>query len=103
MSQAKDFLSSLGMDEQKEDLKRKREEEAIVPLHLRPRKLNFWDQRPKGYDKMSSDQIKATGMFLLPSHLLKGTGKVEPVQPYGMIGYQQPVVVEKKAGNEYQR
>lgn len=98
MSQAKDFLSSLGMDEPKEDLKRKREEEQIVPLHLRPRKLNFWDQRPKGYDKMSADQIKATGMFLLPSHLLKGTGKVEPVQPYGMIGYQQPAVVEKKSG-----
>jgi hypothetical protein len=54
--------------------KRKRDEEKkeIVPLHLRPRKLNFWDQRPEGYGSMSADQVKATGMFLLPSHLLKG-------------------------------
>jgi hypothetical protein len=54
--------------------KRKRDDERkeIIPLHLRPRKLNFWDQRPEGYANMSADQVKATGMFLLPSHLLKG-------------------------------
>lgn len=61
-------------DESHHHRKRKRDEERkeIIPLHLRPRKLNFWDQRPEGYANMSADQVKATGMFLLPSHLLKG-------------------------------
>lgn len=61
--------------EKEHDRKRKRDAEKTSecpPLHLRPRKLSFWDQRPEGYGNMSADQVKATGMFLLPSHLLKG-------------------------------
>lgn len=82
--------------------KRKREEkEEIVPLHLRPRKLDFWDLRPDGYENMTADQIKATGSFLLPMHLLKGTGRVEPVQAL-TFGYA-PVVVEKKVGYNTKR
>jgi splicing factor U2AF subunit len=44
-----------------------------VPLHLRPRKLTNWDMKPMGYDSITAEQAKATGAFLLPCHLLKGT------------------------------
>ena len=35
----------------------------IVPLHLRPRKLNNWDVPPYGYEHMTAEQIKQLGMF----------------------------------------
>jgi splicing factor U2AF subunit len=43
-----------------------------VPLHMRPRKLALWDVAPRGYENVTPMEAKATGAFLLPSHLLKG-------------------------------
>jgi splicing factor U2AF 65 kDa subunit len=54
--------------------------------------LNFWDERPKGYENMTSEQVKATGMFLLPCHLLKGTGSFsEPLPQLGLPMYQSTI------------
>lgn len=36
----------------------------LVPLHERPRKLNYWDQKPKGYEQLTADQAKATGNYI---------------------------------------
>ncbi|KAJ3347263.1 hypothetical protein HDU91_006822 [Kappamyces sp. JEL0680] len=88
-----------------EEKKAKKDENEVIPLHLRPRKLNFWDQKPVGYEGMSADQAKATGMFLLPSHLLKGTGSFSQpamigASPYGsgplMLGYGSAAVKEQQ-------
>jgi hypothetical protein len=37
----------------------------IVPLHLRTRKLNNWDVKPAGYDSITAEQAKATGISIL--------------------------------------
>ena len=71
-SRPKEKRTDQNEDHHNEHRKRKREEGEVVPLHLRPRKLNFWDQKPENYESMTAAQVKATGMFLLPSHLLKG-------------------------------
>lgn len=39
------------------------EDEKVVPLHERPRKLNFWDQKPKNYEHLTAEQAKATGIL----------------------------------------
>ena len=59
----------------------------IVPLHLRPKKLNNWDVRPAGFENITADQAKATGQFLLPTHLLRGTGQFGPPPPIPGLGF----------------
>ncbi|KAI8901634.1 hypothetical protein BC833DRAFT_576675 [Globomyces pollinis-pini] len=58
-----------------------------IPLHLREKKLDFWDQKPEGYETMTADQAKATGLFLLPCHMLKGTGTFGTSAPAPTFGY----------------
>jgi splicing factor U2AF subunit len=95
--QAKNFLNSLNADRGSDFKKRRRSPTPeplgeITPLHLRKRKLNFWDERPKGYENMSAEEVKATGMFLLPCHLLKGTGSFsEPLPQLGLPLYQNTI------------
>ncbi|KAJ2833246.1 hypothetical protein J3B01_004496 [Coemansia erecta] len=43
-----------------------RRDAEVVPLHLRPKKLNMWDLAPPGFQNMSSLDAKASGMFPPP-------------------------------------
>jgi splicing factor U2AF subunit len=79
------------------------EEEKLVPLHLRPRKLNFWDQKPKNYDHLTAEQAKATGMYLLPCHLLKGTGSFAGVSGFGLLESSMPFHIMENLGRNTKR
>ncbi|KAJ3129312.1 hypothetical protein HK098_001724 [Nowakowskiella sp. JEL0407] len=55
---------------------RERRERSITPILEKKRKLNYWDVPPAGYEGMTAEQVKNTGMFPLPGQLAKlpGTG-----------------------------
>ncbi|KAJ2158824.1 hypothetical protein GGF46_003477 [Coemansia sp. RSA 552] len=38
----------------------------VVPLHLRPKKLNLWDLAPQGFENVACVEAKASGMFPPP-------------------------------------
>ncbi|KAJ3169575.1 hypothetical protein HDU88_000766 [Geranomyces variabilis] len=40
--------------------------QSVVPLHLRPKKLNNWDVPPASYPGMTAMEVKMTGHFPLP-------------------------------------
>ncbi|KAJ2959135.1 hypothetical protein NQZ79_g5353 [Umbelopsis isabellina] len=44
-------------------------ESTVVPLHLRPRKLNNWDRPPEGMEGMTAEQVKQAGLFVLPAQM----------------------------------
>ncbi|KAJ2776912.1 hypothetical protein GGI15_004689 [Coemansia interrupta] len=44
----------------------RRDDPPVVPLHLRPKKLNMWDLAPPGFENISSMDAKASGMFPPP-------------------------------------
>ncbi|KAH8556736.1 hypothetical protein BGW37DRAFT_524881 [Umbelopsis sp. PMI_123] len=52
---------------------------SVVPLHLRPRKLDNWDRPPEGMEGMTAEQVKQAGLFVLPAQMggRMGTG-VDP-------------------------
>ncbi|KAJ1766775.1 hypothetical protein IW140_001425 [Coemansia sp. RSA 1813] len=47
------------------DRSRRRDEE-VIPLHLRPKKLSFWDMAPPGFEGISCLEAKASGLFPPP-------------------------------------
>jgi splicing factor U2AF subunit len=56
--------------------------EDVQPLHKWPRKLNFWDMPPSGYESMTVKQVKAMGIFPHPSSVLQdGTFTVPGARP----------------------
>ncbi|KAI7863919.1 hypothetical protein BDF14DRAFT_1839943 [Spinellus fusiger] len=60
-------------------------ESSVVPLHMRPRKLNNWDMAPQGMEGMSAEQVKQTGLFPLPGQML-GTRAPEAFAAPGSYG-----------------
>ncbi|KAJ1799697.1 hypothetical protein LPJ59_001650 [Coemansia sp. RSA 2399] len=50
---------------QSRDRSRNRNEE-VIPLHLRPKKLSFWDMAPPGFEGISCLDAKASGLFPPP-------------------------------------
>ncbi|KAJ3262265.1 hypothetical protein HK103_002678 [Boothiomyces macroporosus] len=69
----------------------------LVPLHERPRKLNYWDQKPKGYEQLTADQAKATGTgsFGTPAVPEFGYGAIQ----YGAIA----AIVDTSAGRSQKK
>ncbi|KAI9016309.1 hypothetical protein CLU79DRAFT_764373 [Phycomyces nitens] len=58
---------------------------SVVPLHMRPRKLNNWDMAPQGMEGMTAEQVKQTGLFPLPGQML-GTRAPEAFAAPGSYG-----------------
>ncbi|KAI9101205.1 splicing factor U2AF 65 kDa subunit-like protein [Phlyctochytrium arcticum] len=59
----------------------------VVPIHLRPRKLNNWDVAPTAFPGMTAMQVKATGHFPLPgqsSRLASGFGGLYSADLFGI-------------------
>ncbi|KAK9480171.1 hypothetical protein V1514DRAFT_276954 [Lipomyces japonicus] len=40
--------------------------ENVVPINERQRRMTLWDIKPKGYESITAEQAKLTGMFPLP-------------------------------------
>ncbi|EIE90700.1 hypothetical protein RO3G_15411 [Rhizopus delemar RA 99-880] len=59
---------------------RHRDDENIVPLSKRPRKLHNWDMAPAGMEGMTAQQVKMTGLFPLPGQVV-GTRTPQSFQP----------------------
>ncbi|KAI8879026.1 hypothetical protein K501DRAFT_227442 [Backusella circina FSU 941] len=59
---------------------RHREDETILPLSKRVRKLFNWDMVPAGMEGMSAEQVKMTGLFPLPGQVV-GTRTPQSFQP----------------------
>ncbi|KAI8806416.1 splicing factor U2AF 65 kDa subunit-like protein [Cladochytrium replicatum] len=67
-------------------------ERSLTPIHLRKRKLTNWDVPPPGYETLTAQQAKATGLFPLPGQLTK---------PLGMEGLFAPFVAQAAAITDY--
>lgn len=52
---------------------------GIVPLEARPRYLQNWDAAPKGFERISADKAKLTGLFPPPGNIAKLTNFQPPV------------------------
>ncbi|CAO3688166.1 unnamed protein product [Rhizopus stolonifer] len=59
---------------------RRREDENIVPLSKRPKRLQNWDMAPAGMEGMTAQQVKMTGLFPLPGQVV-GTRTPQSFQP----------------------
>ncbi|KAI9506338.1 hypothetical protein GGI25_002329 [Coemansia spiralis] len=44
----------------------RRHDEEVIPLHLRPKRLSFWDLPPPGFENVSCLEAKASGLFPPP-------------------------------------
>ncbi|KAI8971993.1 hypothetical protein BDF20DRAFT_979359 [Mycotypha africana] len=56
------------------------DDENVIPLSKRPRKLNNWDMAPAGMENMTAEQVKQTGLFPLPGQVV-GTRTPQSFQP----------------------
>ncbi|KAI8368833.1 hypothetical protein EDC96DRAFT_504520 [Choanephora cucurbitarum] len=59
---------------------RRRDDENIIPLSKRERKLHNWDMAPAGMEGMTAEQVKSTGLFPLPGQVV-GTRTPQSFQP----------------------
>ncbi|KAG2236550.1 hypothetical protein BDF21DRAFT_388996 [Thamnidium elegans] len=57
-----------------------REDENVIPLSKRERKLHNWDMVPAGMEGMTAEQVKSTGLFPLPGQVV-GTRTPQSFQP----------------------
>lgn len=60
--------------------RRNRDDENVIPLSKRERKLHNWDMAPAGMEGMSAEQVKLTGLFPLPGQVV-GTRTPQSFQP----------------------
>lgn len=52
---------------------------GVLPLEERPRYLQNWDAAPKGFERISADKAKLTGLFPPPGNIAKLTNFQPPV------------------------
>ncbi|KAJ3186164.1 U2 small nuclear RNA auxiliary factor 2 [Gaertneriomyces sp. JEL0708] len=71
---------------ERSERRERKSRKEVVPLHLRPRKLNNWDLAPVQFPGMTAMDVKASGAFPLPGQATRLTTGLSTVFGHDLFG-----------------